>query len=177
MTAAATFDRDLIYRRGAAEGAEYARLGAQVPLSIVVGPLGRSVWNGRNWEGFSPDSFLSGEAVRSTVEAFQEAGVTALVKHFVGNEQEYLRIGAPSGYIHSYPNTTVDSIIDAATLRESYVSPFAEAIRSGAGAIMSSYNKLNGSFASESSAVLTDLLKDEVGRRFLSSARHRSLLD
>lgn len=48
--------------------------------------MGRSVWNGRNWEGFSPDPFLSGEAVRYTVEAFQDSGVTALVKHFVGSK-------------------------------------------------------------------------------------------
>jgi beta-glucosidase len=48
--------------------------------------MGRSVYNGRNWEGFSPDAFLAGEAVRYTVEAFQENKVTALVKHFVGSE-------------------------------------------------------------------------------------------
>ncbi|GAA5953317.1 hypothetical protein JCM8115_000490 [Rhodotorula mucilaginosa] len=162
VTTAATFDRDLFYRRAYAEGAEYARLGAQVPLSIVVGPMGRSVYNGRNWEGFSPDAFLAGEAVRYTVEAFQENKVTALVKHFVGNEQEYLRNGVPTGYLRSVQNQTIDSIIDAATLRETYTSPFAEAIRAGAGAIMNSYNKLNGTFAAENGDLLLGVLKEEL---------------
>ena len=86
VTTAAAWDRNVFYERAFAVSAEYARLGAQVPLSIVVGPMGRSVYGGRNWEGFSPDPFLSGEAVRPTVEAFQENKVTALIKHFVGSE-------------------------------------------------------------------------------------------
>ena len=86
VTAAAAWDRNVFYERAAAISAEYARLGAQVPLSIVVGPMGRSVYGGRNWEGFSPDPFLAGEAVRPTVEAFQKNKVTALSKHFVGSE-------------------------------------------------------------------------------------------
>lgn len=135
-------------------GAEYARLGAQVPLSLAVGPMGRSVYGGRNWEGFSADSFLAGEAIRYSVQAFQENKVTALVKHFVGSEsqpsrnfltqrrsdqphstdeQEYLRIGSPTGFTQNLPNQTVNAVIDAATLRETYTSPFAEAIRAGAG--------------------------------------------
>ncbi|GAA5980274.1 hypothetical protein JCM10908_001595 [Rhodotorula pacifica] len=162
ITTAATFDRDLIYRRASAMSAEYARLGAQVPLSIVVGPMGRSVYNGRNWEGLSPDAFLAGEAVRYTVKAFQENKVTGLVKHFVGYEQEYLRNGWPTGYLTAYPNQTIDSIIDAATLRETYTSPFAEAIRAGAGGIMNSYNQLNGSFAAENGDLLLGLLKEEL---------------
>lgn len=92
VTTAATWDRNVFYERASAESAEYARLGAQVPLSIVVGPMGRSVYGGRNWEGFSPDPFLAGEAVRPTVEAFQENKVTALVKHFVGSESWSLNI-------------------------------------------------------------------------------------
>ena len=86
ITTAATFDRDLFYRRAYAMGAEYARLGAHIPLSLAVGPMGRSVYGGRNWEGFSADSFLAGEAIRYSVQAFQENKVTALVKHFVGSK-------------------------------------------------------------------------------------------
>ena len=154
IATAATFDRDLFYRRAYAMGAEYARLGAHVPLSLAVGPMGRSVYGGRNWEGFSADSFLAGEAIRYSVQAFQENKVTALVKHFVGSkpssrssqciidmlipprsadEQEYLRIGSPTGFTQNLPNQTVNAVIDAATLRETYTSPFAEAIRAGAG--------------------------------------------
>lgn len=85
LAAAASWDRDLIYLRAAAEGAEFSRVGAAVPFSIVAGPVGRSVYDGRSWEGFGPDPFLAGEAVRATVRAFQDAGVTGLLKHFVGS--------------------------------------------------------------------------------------------
>ncbi|TKA55460.1 hypothetical protein B0A53_02386 [Rhodotorula sp. CCFEE 5036] len=162
IATAATFDRDLFYRRAYAMGAEYARLGAHVPLSLAVGPMGRSVYGGRNWEGFSADSFLAGEAIRYSVQAFQENKVTALVKHFVGNEQEYLRIGSPTGFTQNLPNQTVNAVIDAATLRETYTSPFAEAIRAGAGGIMNSFNQINGSFAAENGDLLLGLLKEEL---------------
>lgn len=95
----------------------------------------------------------------------------------LADEQEYLRIGAPYGYISAVPNRTIDDIIDPATLRELYTSPFAEAIRAGAGSIMSSYNKINGTFASEDQALLMDLLKTEVRvSPFFSGSTRRSLL-
>ncbi|GAA6063791.1 hypothetical protein JCM10212_001361 [Sporobolomyces blumeae] len=164
VTAAATFDLDLIHARAAALGEEMAAVGVHTPLSIVVGPMGRSPYGGRNWEGFSPDPYLSGEAVRETVRGMQEQGVTGLVKHFFGNEQEYLRIGAPAGgYFPSNETLTIDSIIDDATAHELYVYPFAEAVREGAGAIMCSYNKLNGTVACEDEHSIKTILKGELG--------------
>jgi beta-glucosidase-like glycosyl hydrolase len=59
QTVAATFDRDLIYARGYAMGAEHKAKGVTVQLGPVAGPLGRSPEGGRNWEGFSPDPYLS----------------------------------------------------------------------------------------------------------------------
>lgn len=50
VTTAATWDMDLFYQRAAALAKEYQGVGASVPLSIVVGPLGRSPYGGRNWE-------------------------------------------------------------------------------------------------------------------------------
>ncbi|GAA5936851.1 uncharacterized protein JCM15063_000080 [Sporobolomyces koalae] len=164
LTAAATFDRELIHERAQAMGAEFHDLGIHVPLSIVVGPMGRSVYGGRNWEGFSPDVFLSGEAVRATVQGMQEQSVTALVKHFYGNEQEYLRIGSNvGGYFPSNETQIISSNIDDATVHELYAAPFAEAVREGAGAIMASYNKLNGTLATEDPLSLKKLLKQELG--------------
>ncbi|GAA5980421.1 hypothetical protein JCM10908_001649 [Rhodotorula pacifica] len=165
VSVAATWDRDIFYARASAESAEYARLGAQVPLSIVVGPMGRSVYGGRNWEGFSPDPFLSGEAVRYTVQAFQENKVTALVKHFVGNEQERFRYGSEfglAGVYYDLANQTVDSLIDAATLRETYTYAFAEAIRAGASSMMCAYQLYNGEFSCQSEELLLDHLKTEL---------------
>ncbi|BGP04927.1 hypothetical protein JCM10049v2_000729 [Rhodotorula toruloides] len=163
VTSAATWDRDLIHERALAIGKEYAEVGAQVPLSIVVGPMGRSVYGGRNWEGFSSEPYLAGEAVRLTVDGFQKEGVTGLVKHFYGNEQEYLRQGlADTGYIAGPLDHIIDSIIDQATARELYIAPFAEAVRAGAGGIMCSYNKLNGTAACENKELLIDILKEEL---------------
>jgi beta-glucosidase len=56
---AATFDRGLLYARGYAMGSEHKAKGVTVQLGPVAGPLGRSPEGGRNWEGFSPDPYLS----------------------------------------------------------------------------------------------------------------------
>jgi len=59
QTVAATFDRSLFYQRGYAMGAEHKAKGVTVQLGPVAGPLGRAPEGGRNWEGFSPDPYLS----------------------------------------------------------------------------------------------------------------------
>ncbi|GAA5929041.1 hypothetical protein JCM10213_004974 [Rhodosporidiobolus nylandii] len=162
VTTAATWDRSLFSARASALGKEYQDSGIHVPLSIVAGPMGRSPYGGRAWENWSPDVYLTGEATKLSVEGFQKQGVSGLVKHFVGNEQEYLRIGnSAGGYSGANQSLTIDSIIDQATLRELYAWPFAEAARAGASWFMSSYNLLNGQLASENSALLNGLLKKE----------------
>ena len=64
-------------------GAEFKDKGAHVALGPVVGPLGRSPFGGRNWEGFSPDSYLSGVLVEESVVGIQSAGVQACTKHYI----------------------------------------------------------------------------------------------
>lgn len=59
QTVAATFDRGLFYARGHAMGQEHKAKGVTVQLGPVAGPLGRAPEGGRNWEGFSPDPYLS----------------------------------------------------------------------------------------------------------------------
>lgn len=59
QTVAATFDRGLLYARGRAMGEEFRGKGVTVALGPVAGPLGRAPEGGRNWEGFSPDPYLS----------------------------------------------------------------------------------------------------------------------
>jgi beta-glucosidase len=59
QTVAATFDRGLLYARGYAMGSEFKDKGVSVMLGPVAGPIGRSPAGGRNWEGFSPDPYLS----------------------------------------------------------------------------------------------------------------------
>ena len=53
--------------------------------------MSRSVWSGRNWEGFSPDPYLSGIAMEKTTLGIQDAGVQATAKHWILNEQEIMR--------------------------------------------------------------------------------------
>jgi hypothetical protein len=79
--------------------------------------------------------------------------------HYV---KEKWRIGQEGGYLNALVNQTLGDIIDAATVREAYTWAFSEAVRSGCGAIMCSYNKLNGTLTCEDDAALNGLLKEEV---------------
>lgn len=66
-------------------------MGVHVQLGPVGGPLGKIPQGGRNWEGFSPDPYLTGVAMAETIKGMQEAGVQACAKHYIGNEQELNR--------------------------------------------------------------------------------------
>jgi beta-glucosidase len=104
---AASWDRALARKRGEYLGNEFRGKGAHVALGPVVGALGRSPYGGRNWEGFSPDAYLSGELVAQTVEGIQSAGVQATTKHYIANEQEIQRNPTPS------PNGTIVEAISS----------------------------------------------------------------
>lgn len=92
VSVAATWDRDLLYQRGVDMGAEFRGKGAHVALGYVpylmlrrpfidslvrpvAGPLGRSVLGGRNWEGFSPDPYLTGISFAETIKGIQSQKV------------------------------------------------------------------------------------------------------
>jgi beta-glucosidase len=116
--------------------------------------------NGSNWEGFSPDPYLAGWAMRETVKGVQDAGVIATAKHFILNEQEHFR---GPGDVSGYPLLpAMSSNLDDRTMHEIYLWPFAEAVRAGVGAIMCSYNQVNNSYACQNSKILNGLLKDEL---------------
>lgn len=97
----------------------------------VVAPLGRVALGGRNWEGISPDPYLSGALVDATVRSMQKSVITA-VKHFIGYEQETQRNGVDGG------NASYSSNIDDKTMHELYLWPFMDAVHAGAGGIMCS---------------------------------------
>ncbi len=141
QTVAATFDRGLFYARGHAMGAEHKAKGVTVQLGPVAGPLGRSPEGGRNWEGFSPDPYLTGVAIAETIKGTQDAGVIACAKHFIGNEQEHFRQQPEAtGYGYNI-SEALSSNIDDTTMHELYLWPFADAVRAGVGSIMCSYNR------------------------------------
>ncbi|KAG0156023.1 hypothetical protein PDIDSM_3199 [Penicillium digitatum] len=127
VTVASTWDRDLLYERGYAMGQEFKAKGAHIALSPVAGPLGRSAYAGRNWEGFAADPYLTGVAMERTIRGHQDAGVQATAKHFIGNEQETQRNPTynPNGTVTDVIQEAVSSNIDDRTMHELYLWPFA----------------------------------------------------
>ncbi len=140
---AATWDLDLVEQWGAAMAAEEREKGAQIQLGPMMN-LARVPRAGRNFEGFGEDPFLSAALAARDVSGMQSQKVIATVKHFVGNEQETNRVGS-------------NSEIDERTLHELYYAPFAASVEAGAGAVMCSYNRINGDFACENATTLSDL--------------------
>ena len=128
----------------------------------VAGPLGRSAYAGRNWEGFSPDPYLTGVAMEQTISGLQSNGLQACAKHWVAYEQETQRnpTYAENG---SVIQESVSSNLDDRTMHELYMWPFANAVRAGVASVMCSYNRINGSYACENSKSLNGLLKEELG--------------
>jgi beta-glucosidase len=88
ITVGATWNKDLMYQRGAAIGSEFRGKGVNIHLGPSIGPLGRKPRGGRNWEGFGSDPVLQGIAGAETTRGIQDQGVIATIKHFLMNEQE-----------------------------------------------------------------------------------------
>jgi beta-glucosidase len=146
----ATWDPDLIREIGRALGREARSKSAHVLLAPTVN-LHRTPIGGRNFECFSEDPVLTAALAVAYIEGVQAEGIAACVKHFVGNDTELERM-------------SISSEIDERTLRELYLVPFEAAVqRAGARAVMSGYNRLNGTFCSEHHWLLTELLRDEWG--------------
>ncbi|KAL4876520.1 putative beta-glucosidase G [Aspergillus karnatakaensis] len=165
VTAASTWDRKILYERGYAMGEEFKAKGAHILLGPVAGPLGRSAYSGRNWEGFAADPYLTGVAMEETIRGHQDAGVQATAKHFIGNEQETQRNPTfdPNGTVTDVIQEALSSNIDDRTMHELYLWPFANAARAKVASFMCAYQRLNGSYACENSKALNGLLKHELG--------------
>lgn len=132
-------------------------------LGPVAGPIGRAPEGGRNWEGFSPDPWLTGQLFASSIKGIQSTGMMTTAKHFIGNEQENFRqVGEAVGYGFNITEPG-SSNIDDQTLHEVYMWPFADAIKAGTTAVMCSYNRVNNSQACQNSYTLNYLLKQELG--------------
>ncbi len=147
---AATWDRDLVHQVGVALGEECR----QEKVAVILGPgvnIKRSPLCGRNFEYFSEDPYLAGEIAKSHISGVQSQGVGTSLKHFAANDQEYRR-------------ATTDSVVDERALREIYLTAFEIAVREAQPwTVMSSYNKINGTYASDNKFLLTDILREEWG--------------
>ncbi|MBQ9148836.1 MAG: glycoside hydrolase family 3 C-terminal domain-containing protein [Oscillospiraceae bacterium] len=150
VTAGATWNRALY----AAEGEAIAKEGSAAGVSVVLGPgcnIKRNPLGGRNFEYISEDPYFAGKMAASFIGGMQSTGVAASVKHFAVNSQEYKRQNG-------------DSQLDDRTLREIYLTPFEIAVKeSKPGTVMCSYNKINGTHASDCKELLTDILRSEWG--------------
>jgi len=146
----ATWDPALVQEVGAVLGEEARTKSARVLLAPTVN-LQRSPLAGRNFECYSEDPLLSGKTAAAFIRGVQSRGVAATVKHFVGNEAEFER-------------TTVTSQIDERALRELYLVPFELAVKEGGVlAVMTSYNRVNGSWVAEDPHLLGQVLRGEFG--------------
>ena len=147
---AAGFDPDLAHAYGDIIGSETATLGQHV----LEGPgvcLHRTTIAGRNFEYFSEDPYLSGVMGVEVTKAIQAHDVIAMGKHYVVNDQEYERF-----------RTSVE--VDEHVLRELYLLPFEMLVKDAEiAAIMSSYNRVRGVYATEYRYTLTDILRTEWG--------------
>ncbi len=143
---AASWDRSLAESIGAGIGRDARARG----VHYMLGPgtnIYRSPRNGRNFEYFGEDPYLSGEMDAGYITGLQKQGVSATVKHYAGNNSEYLRHDS-------------DSIIDERTLHEIYLVPFEAAVKKGhVGAVMDSYNLLNGEHATQNSTLNIETMR------------------
>jgi beta-glucosidase len=147
---AATWDPALVQATGAALGTEARLKGARVLLAPTVN-LQRTVYNGRNFECHSEDPWLACEMALACVRGIQSTGVAATIKHYMGNESEFER-------------TSMSSDIAERALREMYLLPFERAVKEAAVmAVMTGYNRVNGTFMADHTHLVSDVLRKEWG--------------
>jgi beta-glucosidase len=149
-TTACSFDRGLWFEIGKAIG----EAGRQENVGILNGPginIKRSPLCGRNFEYYSEDPYLAGEAGTAFIKGVQSQGVGTALKHFAANNQEKRRM-------------TVDAVMDERTFREIYLPAFEAAVKKARPwLVMASFNKLFGEHACEYKRMLTGILRDEWG--------------
>ena len=149
---AATWDRSYARKLGESLGKDARARG----VNFLLGPgvnIARSPVSGRNFEYLSEDPFLNSALVVPYIQGVQSAGVSATVKHYALNNQEFNR--------HN-----VDVDVDERTMREIYLPAFEAAVTQGhADAVMNSYNLINGAHATQNPFLNGKILKGEWGFR------------
>lgn len=150
---AATWDTNAFYEFGKSIAEEFRADGRH----FILGPgmnIYRNSKDGRNFEFLGEDPLLSSEAVAGYVHGAQSVNVGTTLKHFICNDTENRR-------------RAENSIVDDRTLHEIYMAPFKAGIDAGAWAVMTSYNLVNGEWAAESQFVGTELLRYQLGFKYM----------
>ena len=149
----ATWNPSLAYAYAHSVGEE-CRAGG---IAFLLGP-GMDVYRiaqcGRNFEYFGEDPFLASRMIERYVTGVLDTGTIPTLKHFIANETDFYR-------------RTSNSIVDERTLHEINLPPFKAGVAAGAMAVMTSYNQLNGEYCGQSEYVITQLLRKELGYRWL----------
>jgi beta-glucosidase len=147
---AASWDRELAHHVGAGIGRDARARGINFMLGPAVN-IYRSPRNGRNFEYFGEDPFLTSNIAVGYINGMQEQGVSSTIKHYLGNNSEFLRHDS-------------DSIIDARTMHEIYLPAFEAAVKKAhVGAVMDSYNLINGTHATQNIPLNLDIMRKEFG--------------
>ena len=150
VLSACSWDKELLRK----EGEAIAREAIANEVSLVLGPganIKRNPLCGRNFEYFSEDPYLSGKLSAAHISGIEKTGCGSSLKHFALNNQEYKRFSS-------------DSLADERTMREIYLASFETAVKEGKpSTVMSSYNKINGTYSSDNRWLLTEVLRKEWG--------------
>ncbi|MHC0037677.1 beta-glucosidase [Pseudoneobacillus sp. C159] len=150
LSMAATFNRELNYEAGRILGEETRAFSHHVLLGPGMN-LVRHPYNGRNYEYFSEDPYLTGTLATEQVKGIQDQGVQAQLKHLAGNEQETER-------------WTMGVQVPSQAMNELYMLPFEMTVKDADPAsVMCSFPDVNGTYACDSSELLQDALRDKWG--------------
>ncbi|MHA1699440.1 MAG: glycoside hydrolase family 3 C-terminal domain-containing protein [Promethearchaeota archaeon] len=145
---ASTFNPDLVYKFGQSLAEETRAVGRVMILGPAMN-ICRNPMNGRTFEYYSEDPLLSGKIAVAAVKGIQSRRVACCIKHYVANNQETNRF-------------KVNAVISRRALEEIYFPSFRMCVQEAdAWGLMSSYNKVNGTYVSEHKLILREILKDQ----------------